>query len=77
MARFLSALNFNYGSPIAIYTAAASGFKKEMDPPLLQQPRLKATIFPAPLEVHVSDDDDLRLALGLMREGTVKPPRDT
>lgn len=69
MLRFLSALSFEFGSPIVIYTSAASAFKKEFDPPFLQQPRLKATIFPAPATVEVEDDPDLRLCLAFTREG--------
>jgi hypothetical protein len=66
---FLSALSFEFGVPIRVFTEAASGFKQELDPPLLQQPRLKGTIFPAPSEVLVEEDSDLRLCLALMREG--------
>ena len=67
--QFLSALSFGFGVPIRVFTEAASGFKQELDPPLLQQPRIRGTIFPAPSDVLVEHDSDLRLCLALMREG--------
>jgi hypothetical protein len=70
MERFLSAMSYVFGFGITVYSAAGSGYKKELDPPLLRQPRMKATIFPAPSVVELADvDDDLSLCLGLMREG--------
>jgi hypothetical protein len=67
--RFLSALSFEFRQPVRIYTAAASGMKAEFDPPLLRQPRLNATIHPAPTQLEVQDSADLKLCLALMREG--------
>jgi hypothetical protein len=69
LERFLSALSYAFGYGITVYSAAASGNKTEYDPPFLQQPRLKGTIFPAPDELVVTNDQELSLCLGLIREG--------
>ena len=70
MERFLSAISFALGFGVTVYSSTASGFKKELDPPLLQQPRIKATIFPAPLTVELADEStNLSLSLALVREG--------
>jgi hypothetical protein len=70
MERFLSALSFKFGYGVSVYSAAASGFKRELDPPLLQQRRMKGTIFPAPDVVELADvSGDLSLCLALFREG--------
>src|SRR6266540_5159326 len=70
MHRFLSALSDAYGYGITIYSDAGSGYKSEFDPPLLVQPRMKPTTFPAPDEVEVRyQDEELSLCLALMREG--------
>jgi hypothetical protein len=69
MERFLSALSFKFGYGLTVAEEAASGFKKEFDPPLLQHPHLPGTIFPAPVALSVPDDEDLTLCLAHMREG--------
>jgi hypothetical protein len=69
MERFLSALSFVFGYGITVYTAAGSGYKKEFDPPVLQQHRLKGVVHPAPKELVTLDDDELPLCLALLREG--------
>jgi hypothetical protein len=70
MERFLSTLSFQFGYGVAVYSAAASGVKKEFDRPLLLQPRLKGTIFPAPDTVELADaSPELSLCLALVREG--------
>ncbi len=70
MERFLSALSFQFGYGVTVYSAAASGIKKELDSPLLQQPRLKGTIFPAPDAIELADASrELSLCLALVREG--------
>lgn len=70
MERFLSALSFEFGYGVTVYSAGASGFKRELDPPLLKQPRMKETIFPTPDTVELADASrELSLCLALVREG--------
>jgi hypothetical protein len=70
VSRFLSAMAYEFGTSIRIYTTGGAGFKKELDPPLLMQPHMKPTIFPAPARVdRSSDDGELSLALAHIREG--------
>jgi hypothetical protein len=67
--RFLSALSFEFGFGVTVYSAGASGFNGELDPPLLQQPRIKPTIYPAPPTVEVAETSEgLSLCLALVRE---------
>jgi hypothetical protein len=67
--RFLSALSFEFGFGVTVYSAGASGFNGELDPPLLQQPRMKPTINPAPDAVEVAEaSEELSLCLALIRE---------
>lgn len=69
MERFLSVLSFHFGFGVTVAEEAASGFKKELDPPLLQHPHLPGTIFPSPAALDVTDDDELTLCLAHLREG--------
>src|SRR6266498_3982508 len=67
--RFAAALSFEFGFGVAVYSAIASGFNGELDPPLLQQARIKPTIYPAPNTVEVAEtSDELSLCLALVRE---------
>lgn len=68
--RLLSALSFSLDYPMSVATSAATGYKTELDRPLLAQPGYSATIItPAVSTVRVIDDERLRLVLALFREG--------
>lgn len=68
--KFLSALSFVLDHPMSIATSAATGYKGELDRPILGQPGHAATIITAAIStVTVDDDDRLRLVLALFREG--------
>jgi hypothetical protein len=67
--RFLSAVAYETGMPIREVTSSASGFKKEDDPPLLQQPRAGVVGTRVGPEIVVDDDPDLLKCLALCREG--------
>lgn len=70
MERFLSALSFQFGYGITVYGACASGFRKELDPPLLHQPRMKPTVYPVPASIELADESkELSLCLRIVREG--------
>jgi hypothetical protein len=76
MERFLSALSFEFGYGVTVFTAAGSGLKKELDPPLLQAKRMKATIFPTPDTIELADtSSELSLCLALVREGMCSTSR--
>jgi len=66
--RLLSAIVYQTGMPIREVTSSASGFKKEDDPPLLQQPREGVVGMRVGPEVVVDDDPDLLKCLALCRE---------
>lgn len=69
--RFLSALSFAIDYPVAVLTVGATGYKGEVDRPLLGQPvSLDGLIvLPAPASIRVLADPRLRTVLGLYREG--------
>lgn len=69
--RLVSALCYLRNLPISIAFVGGSGFKSEMDPPLLAQPAVGTSriLSRPPSEVIVVDDDRLKLVLGLFREG--------
>src|SRR5438552_12098837 len=70
MRRFLSVVSFYFGYGITIHSSAGSGYKQELDPPLLVQRRMLVTTYPAPEELDVATPDpELSLGLGLFREG--------
>jgi hypothetical protein len=66
--RLLSAIAYETGMPIREVTSSAAGFKKEGDPPLLQQPRAGVVGMRVGPEVVVDDDPDLLKCLALCRE---------
>lgn len=68
--RFLSAMSHLYDVPMAVLTTGASGFKRELDSPLVRQPLGPFTriLVRAPSSVHVLPDQRLRLVLALARE---------
>jgi hypothetical protein len=69
MERLLSALSFEFGFGVTVYSAVASGFDPERHPPILRQPRIKATIYPAPDTVELAEtSEELSLCLALIRE---------
>lgn len=68
--RFLSALCFIYDVPMLVASAAGTGFKKELDPPLIAQPGYGVRVLMPPVSaIAVAVDERLRLTLALNREG--------
>lgn len=68
--RFLSALCFIYDLPMSVASSAGTGFKSELDPPLIAQPSYGVRILRPPVNaIAVDADERLRLTLALNREG--------
>jgi hypothetical protein len=69
MEKFLSALSFHFNAGITVVVDASTGFKSELDTPLLRQPPMRGATFPSPNALQVPEDEELALCLGHMREG--------
>jgi len=68
MERLFSALSFEFGHGVVVYSALAS-FNRESDRPMLQQTRMKGEIRPAPDTVELAEtSEELSLCLALIRE---------